>query len=117
MEYTFTKEDIEKVEKFIDIKNRGYYCDGSQLTAVYNRVLHKNVNTTNCGSCIRARIQELENALNAFKRLSENVSTDEPSVKTNGNEDTPVKEEENKATGDVKNEPTEKKRVGRPRKN
>lgn len=107
MEYTFTKEDIEKVEKFIDIKNRGYYCDGSQLTAVYNRVLHKNVNTTNCGSCIRARIQELENALNAFKRLSEKVSTDEP---------TPVKEDGNKATGEAENKSTEKKRVGRPPK-
>lgn len=97
----WTKEDIDLVEKFIDIKNKGYYCEGSQLTEVYNRVLERNVNVTNCGSCLRGRIQELENALNQFKKLSEKVSVEEP---------TPVKEEENKASEEPK------KRVGRPKK-
>ena len=55
-----TSEDIELIEKFIEIKNRGYYCDGSQLTEVYNRVLEKNVKVTNCGSCLRQRVCELE---------------------------------------------------------
>lgn len=95
------KEDIELVEKFIEIKNKGYYADGAQLTEVYNRVLEKNVNVTNCGSCLRGRVQELENALNQFKRLSEKVKSDE------ANNDT---KEEN-------NEPVEeKKRIGRPKK-
>lgn len=67
----WTNEDVVMVEKFIDIKNRGYYCDGKQLTDVYNRVLGKHVPSTNCGSCIKARINELEGALNTFKRLSE----------------------------------------------
>lgn len=67
MNYTWTDEDVKLVEKFIDIKNRGFYCDGNQLTQVYNRVLHKSVNPTNCGSCIRQRINELETALNNFK--------------------------------------------------
>ena len=67
----FTKEDIELIEKFIDIKNKGYYCDGTQLTEVYNRVLEKNVKVTNCGSCLRQRVCELEDALNHFKKLSE----------------------------------------------
>lgn len=104
----FTKEDIEKIEKFISIKNRGYYADGGQVTEVYNRVLEKNVNVTNCGSCLRGRIQELEAALNHFKALSERTKVEEP---------TPVKEDENKATGEAENEPTEKRRVGRPKKN
>ena len=64
-------EDVKMVEKFIDIRNKGYYCDGGQLTEVYNRVLNKRAAPTNCGSCIRARINELEGALNTFKRLSE----------------------------------------------
>lgn len=97
----WNKEDIELVEKFIDIKNRGYYADGRQVTEVYNRVLGRNVNVTNCGSCLRGRIQELENALNQFKKLSEKVSVEEP---------TPVKEEENKASEEPK------KKVGRPAK-
>ena len=66
----WTSDDISLVEKFIDIKNKGYYCDGRQLTEVYNRVLSKNVNPTNCGSCIRQRINELEEALNRFRNVS-----------------------------------------------
>lgn len=64
---TWTKEDIELVEKFIEIKNKGYYVDGKQLTDVYNRVLNKKVNVTNCGSCLRGRTNELEAALNRMK--------------------------------------------------
>lgn len=67
----WTSEDIQMVEKFIDIRNKGYYCSGEQLTTVYNRVLEKNVPITNCGSCMRARISELETALNQFKKTLE----------------------------------------------
>lgn len=67
----FTKEDIELIEKFIEIRNKGYYADGKQVTDVYNRVLEKNANVTNCGSCLRQRVGELQQALDQFKRLSE----------------------------------------------
>lgn len=75
----WTNEDVSMVEKFIEIKNKGYYCDGGQLTEVYNRVLEKNVPPTNCGSCMRARISELETALNSFKKTLE--VKDEPKTK------------------------------------
>ncbi len=90
----WTNEDVKMVEKFIEIKNKGYYCDGGQLTEVYNRVLEKRVNPTNCGSCIRQRINELEEALNRFKKLSEEL--EEKKVEDN----TP---EENKAVKKAKN--------------
>lgn len=97
----FTKEDIELIEKFIEIKRKGFYADGGQVTQVYNRVLEKSVNPTNCGSCIRGRVQELEDALNNFKRLAKEQETEETK------NDTP---EQN-------NEPVEeKKKVGRPKK-
>ena len=83
----WNKEDIEMVEKFIDIRNKGFYCDGAQLTEVYNRVLEKHVNVTNCGSCLRQRVNELAEALERFKKLSEASKPDEP---------TTTKEEENK---------------------
>lgn len=67
----WTNEDVVLVEKFIDIKNKGFYCDGGQLTEVYNRVLEKSAPPTNCGSCMRARISELEIALNQFKKTLE----------------------------------------------
>ena len=78
----WTNEDVTMVEKFIDIKNRGYYCDGGQLTEVYNRVLEKSAPPTNCGSCMRARISELETALSQFKKTLE-VNEDEQPKKTN----------------------------------
>ena len=112
----FTKEDIERIEKFIDIKNRGYYADGGQVTEVYNRVLEKNVNVTNCGSCLRGRIQELEAALNHFKELTKRQEELKAQEALKEEQSTVIKEDENKATDEPKNEPTEKKRVGRPKK-
>lgn len=104
MEITFTKEDIELVEKLIRIKNSGFYASGEEVTKIYNRILNKNVNVTNCGSCIRGRIQELENALNHFKAISEKVEVN----------DTP---DENKASESLENGSEEpKKKVGRPSK-
>ena len=69
----WTSEDIQFIEKAIEIKNKGYYLDGGQLTEVYNRVLEKRATPTNCGSCIRQRVTELEAALNQFKSLNEKV--------------------------------------------
>lgn len=63
--------DIKLIEKFIEIRNRGHYCDGGQVTEVYNRVLNKNLRPSNCGSCIRQRIGELEVALKAYKKAQE----------------------------------------------
>ena len=71
MDYKFTEEDIKFVEKAIELKNKGFYIDSTQLTEHYNRILHKSVNNTSCGSCIRQRISELEAALNAFKKAQE----------------------------------------------
>lgn len=68
-------EDIERVEKFIDIKNRGMYCDSKQLNDVYNRVLEKNATPTSCGSCMRHRISELENALKRHRQELEKVKS------------------------------------------
>ena len=78
----FTDEDVKLIEKFIDIRNRGYYADSAQLNDVYNRVLEKNVAPTSCGSCMRARISERGTALNQFKKTLE-VKEEEKPKKTN----------------------------------
>lgn len=108
MNYTITNEDISIVEKFIEIKNRGLYANGSQVTEAYNRILHQNVRPTNCGSCIRGRIQELENALNDFKRkikAQEQIENDKVNVSP----------DENKTSEEAENK-SAIKRVGRPKK-
>ena len=71
MDYTFTEEDIKFVEKAVELKAKGYYIDSMQLTEHYNRILHKSVNNTSCGSCMRQRITELEQALNHYKKQQE----------------------------------------------
>lgn len=65
----WSDNDIKMVERFIEIKNKGYYCDGKQLTDYYNRLLGKRVNVTQCGSCLRQRVGELEGALNHAREL------------------------------------------------
>jgi hypothetical protein len=77
----WTSDDVTMVEKFIEIKNKGYYVDSRQLNDVYNRVLEKNAPPTNCGSCMRARIQELETALNQFKKSLEVKEETQPKDK------------------------------------
>ena len=104
----WTNEDIALVEKFIEIKNKGFYCDGGQLTQVYNRVLERNVNSTNCGSCIRQRINELEVALNHFKKLSEatkqvEVDNVENAVNLHSNSLECLPQEENKPKRKARN--------------
>lgn len=78
----WTDEDIKTVERFIEIKNKGYYADGKQLTDVYNRLLGKHVNVTQCGSCLRQRVGELEGGLNHARELerqaAEKKAAEEP---------------------------------------
>lgn len=95
--YQFTNEDVVFVEKAIELKNKGYYIDGKQLTDVYNRVLNKRVNPTSCGSCLRQRIAELEGALNHFKQKMTNETISSPSESVEEVEPTVIKEDKNKA--------------------
>jgi peptidoglycan hydrolase CwlO-like protein len=92
--YQLTKEDIEFIEKAVELKNKGFYIDSQQLTDHYNRILNKRVNNTTCGSCMRQRVSELENALNQFK-----ASEAKKAQELNN-----IKAEENKAAVEAGNE-------------
>ena len=96
MNYTFTNDDIAFIERAIELKNKGFFIDGKQVTDVYNRVLQKRANPTNCGSCIRQRISELEAALNSFKAKIAQESVKEAEV-----DNTP--QDENKAVVEAGN--------------
>ena len=91
-EITWTSEDVQLVEKFIEIRNKGYYVSGEQLTEAYNRILHKNVNVTQCGSCLRQRVNELEGALQQFKKSIELDSKASESVSKEGVDNTKVED-------------------------
>lgn len=97
----FTDENVKKIRQFVDIKNRGYYANGTEVTNVYNEVLEKNVPPTNCGSCIRARISELEGALASFERMlkKQQEKTTEALKESEVNN---IKEEENNDAEEAK---------------
>lgn len=99
-----SNEDRELIRKFDSIRQKGYYCNSKQLQSVYNRVFNVSMTPTSCSSCMRQRIQKLVNALNKEeeeeRKAQEALKQEEP---------TPIKEE-------IKEEPTEQKKRGRPKK-
>lgn len=98
--------DVKLIEKFIEIRNKGHFCDGTHVTDVYNRVLNKNLRPSNCSSCIRQRIGELEVALKAHKQALEALKEKEVDNAST---------EENNAAGEAENKSV--KKAGRPKKN
>ena len=94
---TISSEDIKTIEKFVQIKNKGLYCSGSEVTDVYNRVLNKHANVTNCSACVRQRISELETALNRFKKELE-LNTPSEEKEENTEQITPKKTRKKNAT-------------------
>lgn len=92
MEINITSDDLKMIRKFQDILSRGYYCDGKQVTDLHNKVLGTRLNSTNCGACIRTRIQALVEAADKFERLSQRLSE-----ASKQEEPTTTKVEENKA--------------------
>ena len=94
---TISSEDIKTIEKFIQIRNKGLYASGNEVTDVYNRVLNKRLAPTNCSSCVRQRISELETALLRFKKELE-LNTPSEEKQENTEQITPKKTRKKNAT-------------------
>ena len=58
-----SQEDREKIETFVEAKNKAHRVNGNEITDLYNRVMNKKVRPTGCGSCIKQRISEMERKL------------------------------------------------------
>lgn len=89
-----TSEDIALIRKYEEIMNRGYYVSGNEVTETYNRVLGKNIPSTNCSSCIRRRISELVEHMRRMLRLEE--------IEASKKEEIVDKEENKPSTEDMK---------------
>lgn len=76
-----SKEDRELIRKFEAIRQKGYYVSGQEVTDLYNRVLNKRVNSTNCGSCISQRIREVVEALNRQEAVEAKQKEEENKAK------------------------------------
>lgn len=98
----FTEKDKEAVRKFIQIKNRGYFVNSNTLQEVYNRVLEKNLNPTNCSSCLRARVTELEKALRQWEQQEIKAQEALKEAEANNTQE-PLKEANTEAVKEEKN--------------
>ena len=109
----WTQEDIDKVRKFIDIKNRGHYAETHELTDVYNRVLEKRVTNTTCGSCLRQRVIELEKALRQYE--AQLMKQQENNVTPEKEQPLEAKEETKDVTSGETPKPSKKGKKSKPK--
>lgn len=81
-ESTMNKEVEEKINFYVERKNRNQYVNASSVTALYNELFHTNKPITTCGSCLRRYIQEMENYLNKIKKEEEIRTLDDDPATT-----------------------------------
>ena len=62
-----TEEERQKIRKFAEAKNKAFRISANEVTDLYNKILNKTARYTNCGSCIRARVCDLERWLNQYE--------------------------------------------------
>lgn len=62
-----TEEEREKIRRYAEAKNKAFRINANEVTDLYNKVLNKTARYTNCGSCIRARVCDLERWLNQYE--------------------------------------------------
>ena len=60
-----TKEEYEFIGKMRG-RNTVTAIEQTEVNRIYNRVFKDSVKPTNCGSCLRGRVQELETLYNAY---------------------------------------------------
>ena len=75
-----TSEDIEKIDKFEQIMNRGYYASGTEVTDLYNKIFDQKLSYTNCSSCIRTRISKMVTAKKRYLEELEKAEENKPQV-------------------------------------
>ena len=92
-----TDSNREKILKFKDMLRNAYYADGGQVTEVYNEVFGARERPTNCGTCIRQRMNALVEALEAIDRKLEELSRKEEKVQQEASEEAKEDSDGNKA--------------------
>lgn len=94
-----TEEEREKIRRYAEAKNKAFRINANEVTDLYNKILNKTARYTNCGSCIRARVCDLERFLNQYE-IDEKKELEKSQQKVE----------------EVKEETKPKKKKGRPKK-
>lgn len=54
------RELSEKIDKFYDILNRGFYCSANEVVETYNQVFpNEKMKFTTCSTCLRKAVLKL----------------------------------------------------------
>lgn len=83
-----TSEDLQKIDQFEKIMNRGYFASGSEVTDLYNKIFNQNLSYTNCSSCIRTRISKMVTAKRRYLEELAKAEENKPQVEEKKEETT-----------------------------
>lgn len=121
-----TKEQIEKIEQLSYARQRNLRVNAKEVTMFYNELFApRKVTVTTCATCIRRRIQEMENLLKKYREEQEKLNKVEEEVVEEQAEqeveeqpeeikEEEVVEEKEEIQEEIKEE--NKKKPGRPKK-
>lgn len=65
---TIHPDDIAHIKHLVERKNKGLLVNSQEVTDLYNKILEKSVSNTTCSSCVRRRIQELQDHLEKYEK-------------------------------------------------
>ena len=77
MAMTIKDTDIQKIEEFKSLMDRGLRESGSDVTAVYNSVFSRKMAPTNCATCVKRRISELYRDLKDERKKAEDAAAEQ----------------------------------------
>lgn len=67
------KELSEKIDKFYDILNRGFYCSANEVVETYNAVFpDEKMRFTTCSSCLRKAVLKMVAYKDKLSKITNN---------------------------------------------
>lgn len=89
-----TQEDVKHIERMYDARQRGLYYSSEVVTDIYNKLYNTNISVTNCGNCIRRRVdaiwakyQEILELTNPKEETQDGKTEDKKNTQDQGNPD------------------------------
>lgn len=78
-----TEEDIKLAEKMNDARQKGLYFNSNKVTDLYNKLYNARLGNTNCGSCIRHRIDQIYAKVQEIRKLTTEQKDEERNTEGN----------------------------------
>lgn len=72
-----TAEDVKHIERMHEARNKGLYYSSEVVTEIYNKLYNTNISVTNCGNCIRRRVDAIWAKYQEILELTSEKETEE----------------------------------------